>query len=418
MKNQLQKNIYTPNVAISFMAMSVFKVELFFSVAAFLGYTYLGSDSSKIYVVLMAGIGVLSIGIGIFAIFNSNRIKSIESFLLFVLPLIVFSSFIVSRAKSASVIAIQQNQFNLFLAFSLPALFCGWFLAKNKIDLFLSVLFVMLLISAGSIVSILIPFLSGKRFTVMGGASYQAASYYTAFAFGLNLYIILFKASHINRNKIRKRNVLIQILLISLLILQSIMVIIPGGRGAFILMVIYLSLSIMKCLITRNVIRVMYAVFIIVVLLVILGKVFQRLLENSLFLQSFNRVLAFIGQGGTVNWDGSSERLPIYQEAINLFLESPIIGYGLYGYISKVSYAVYPHNFFLEVLLQGGLIYLSVWIVFIWYILKKMYFLVLYDKRKRLFLYIGLYPAVMLMFSGSYLSNGLFWFLISLISAQ
>lgn len=414
MKDYLHKNIFSSKLTAGFMTISIFKGELFFSIAAFLGYTYLGSDSSPIFIVLMVGIGVLNIGIGILTILKSKRIKLKELFLLFGLPIIVFSSYIISRAMCTSVIAIQQqDQFNSFLAFSFPALFCGWFIAKNKVDLFFSTLLVMLLISAGSITSILIPFISGKGFTVMGGASYQGASYYTALALGLNLYIIMFKANHTGIT--RGKNILIQVLLLSLLILQSIMVIIPGGRGAFVLMVTYLGLLTIKYLIDRNTIRVIFKVFFVIVLLVILGKIFQKLLENTLFLWGFNRAIAFIGPRGTLNWDGSSGRLSIYQESINLFLKSPIFGYGIYGYLPKLSYGNYPHNFFLEVLLQGGLVYLSVWSVFIWYLLKKMHLLMLHDKRNRLFLYLGIYSVVMLMSSGSYLSNGIFWFLISLL---
>lgn len=394
------------------MAMSIFKVELFFSIAAFVGYIYLGSDSSPIYIVLMIGIGVLNIGIGILTLLKSKR-RLIEIIFLFGVPLIILSEFIMSRAKSTLAIALQQEQFNVFLAFSFPALFCGWFIAKNKIDLYFSALLVMLLISAGSIVSILIPFISGEYFIVMGGASYQTASYYTALALGLNIYLMSFKANHTDITK--KSNILIQISQISLLVFQSIMVIIPGGRGAFILMVIYLCFFIINSLTKRNIIRVLYAVFFITILFVILGKVFQRLLGNTLFLKGFNRAIAFIGPGGTLNWEGSSGRLPIYQESINLFLKSPVIGYGLYGYLSKVSFRSYPHNLFLEILLQGGLVYLSGWVVFFWYLLKKMYFLILHDKRNRLLLYIGLYPTVKLMFSGSYLTEGLFWFIISFL---
>jgi O-antigen ligase len=395
------------------MALSLFKVELFFSIAAFMGYIYLGSDSSPLYIILMTGIGVLNIGLTLVAMMKSQAIKVRDLLLLIGFPLFVLISLIFGIIASRSAIAIQQRQFNSFLAFSLPNLFIGWYIAKKKVDIFNSVFLVMIIISAGSIASILVPFLSGRGFTVMGGASYQAASYYTAFAFGLNLYILEFKANHTFFKKINAPAV--GIFQFILLLLQAVMVIIPGGRGAFVLMIAYIALSTSKVITERNIVKTILGAILFLIASLLLIRIFPRLYENSIFQRGFDRAIAFIGPGGTLDWEGSSGRLPIYLESIELFKQSPVYGYGLYGYLAKVSYGGYPHNFFLEILLQGGLLYLSVWIVFIWNLFRKLYFNIQKDERNRIFLYLGAYPAVMLMFSGSYLTTGLLWFVVAYI---
>ena len=396
------------------IVMGLFKAELFFSIAALFGFVYLGSESSSIYIVLMTSVGILNIGFGLLEIIRSKRIKIKEMALLFGFPVFVLISFIVGRISNGSAIALQQRQFNSFLAFSLPSLFIGMYIARKNIDLFIPVCLIMVLITAGSISSILIPFLLGSGFTVMGGASYQTASYYTSFAFGLNLYILVHKKKHLKF--VPKRFPAISIVQILLLMLQAIMVIIPGGRGAFVLMITYLFFVAFRFANKRNVLNIIYTIVIFAISLISLQQLFPHLMNNSIFQSGFNRATAFIGQGGALNWEGSSGRLPIYLESIEVFKESPIIGYGLYGYLNKISYGGYPHNFFLEVLLQGGLIYLSIWIVFIWFIFKKLYLLIKVDERNWIILYIGLYPAIMLMFSGSYLTAGFFWLFVSYLA--
>jgi len=395
------------------MALSIFKRELFFSIAAFLGYIYLGSDSSPIYIVLMTGIGVLNISVGILAIMRSQTIRKRDLFLLLGFPFIVFIFFVLGRIANSTAIALQQSQFNSFLAFTLPSLFIGWYIAKRGIDIFSSVFLVMVIISAGSLASILVPFSLGRGFTVMGGASYQAASFYTSFAFGLNLYILINKSNHTSSKRLD--TLTIRILQVILLLVQAVMVIIPGGRGVFVLMIAYVVIAVARIITKRNVLKIIFSAILFVIMSLLLVSVFPRLYENDIFQRGFNRAIAFIGPGGTLNWEGSSGRLPIYMESIELFKQSPVFGYGLYGYLSKVSFRGYPHNFFLEVLLQGGLLYLSIWVVAIWYLFRRLYFLIKKDERKRIFLYLGLYPSVMLMFSGSYLTNGLFWFVVASI---
>lgn len=397
-----------------FIIICLFKVELFFSIAALFGFIYLGSETSSIYVVLMTVIGVLNIGFGLFEIVKSKRIQIKAIALLFGFPAFVLVSLILGRVLSSTAIALQRSQFNSFLAFSLPSLFIGMYIARKNIDLFIPISFIMVLITAGSISSIFIPFLLGRSFTVMGGASYQTASYYTSFAFGLNLYILFYRKKHLPSRT--RQSLFIPLLQIVLLLMQAVMVIIPGGRGAFVLMVTYTLLIILKIANKKNVLNVIYGVFIIIIVIILLNQFFPRLMSNSFFERGFNRATAFIGQGGTLNWEGSSGRLPIYQESIEVFKKSPLIGYGLYGYFSNISFRGYPHNFFLEILLQGGLIYFSLWILFIGFIAIKLYHLIKSDEKNLILLYIGLLPAVMLMFSGSYLSNGLFWFIVSYVT--
>jgi len=396
-----------------FMALSIFKVEFFFSIAALFGYIYLGSDSSAIFIILMTGIGIINIGLSLLALLTSRKIKIRDIGILIGFPIFVLASLILGIISSTSAISLQQSQFNSFLAFSLPSLFIGYYLAKKEIDLFIPISIAMISITAGSIASILLPFISGVGFSIMGGASYQAASYYTAFAYGLNLYILLYSSNHAESGA--SSSLFIKFIQTILLLLQVIMVLIPGGRGAFVLMIVYSFMAFSKLITRRNAVKITLELLLFVFLAYIISKIFPIMLENPIFQRGFNRAVAFIGPGGAINWEGSSGRQPIYLESINLFKLSPVYGYGLYGYFSKVSYRGYPHNFFLEILLQGGLLYLTIWLFFLGYLARKQFYLIKLDRKNKILFYLGLYPAVMLMFSGSYLTDGLFWFVVSFL---
>lgn len=62
---------------------------------------------------------------------------------------------------------------------------------------------------------------------------------------------------------------------------------------------------------------------------------------------------------GDVGTDKSAlMRLQLYQEAWDLFYQAPLIGNGAgsFGYLADNAEGAYPHNMFLEILVQSGLV--------------------------------------------------------------
>lgn len=112
------------------------------------------------------------------------------------------------------------------------------------------------------------------------------------------------------------------------------------------------------------------------------------------------------------------------QYSIQLLTENPLTGVGIYNdrillanhfrdSLSEVA-GTYPHNIFIEVLLQFGLILGSLMIIWLLWIIYRV---TLKNKNKDtkdiilIFLAIGFFP---LLFSGSYLQDGLFFLFLGL----
>jgi O-antigen ligase len=122
------------------------------------------------------------------------------------------------------------------------------------------------------------------------------------------------------------------------------------------------------------------------------------------------RILEFVKLDGGINWEGTSGRNVVYQTTLQLIEQRPILGYGLFGMWDV--YSSYPHNLFLEVLLQGGVFYLLIALIVLFYFAIKLAHLIRKDMRFRILIVLFIYPFVMLMFSGTYLSTPMFWFVI------
>ncbi|MBJ2356836.1 O-antigen ligase [Sphaerochaeta sp. S2] len=395
----------------------LFKVPLFFSVVALLGYEGLSETNPRLYAYIMSIIGIVNMATILWVVARSDRFTIKDIVVLLGIPFIMLLSY-----YTAIVLGRHHPQnsyyFSLFLGFSLPAIFIGYYLGKayrrtRMVDIGRYVEIIMLVISVGGFVTILIPFMQGARFTTLGGASYQSASYYSALAFGLNLYFIVWGRNHVRFRLLTTR--FYKIFSVLLLVLQFVMVVIPGGRGAFVLAVLYVLLALFEILRVRKVKKILQGTLFVIGLVVVAIMFLPRLMENPLFASSFNRAIAFIDTGGGVNWDGTSGRLPYYENALSLISEAPIIGYGIFGF-RNVYGKEYPHNLILELLLQGGVVYLAFWTVLLTVLARRLFRNMRRDVGFRAYLFIAAYPLVMLMFSGTYISTGLFWFMVAFLA--
>ena len=89
------------------------------------------------------------------------------------------------------------------------------------------------------------------------------------------------------------------------------------------------------------------------------------------------------------------------------------MGRGLFRSIQEI----YPHNFFLEVTEQGGVLYLLFWIVMLVFLARKIDAMIVHEHLYILFP-LAIYPAVFLMFSGTYTITSMFWFVICYVWAK
>lgn len=224
-----------------------------------------------------------------------------------------------------------------------------------------------------------------------GGFDYQVLSYYAALAYGLNLFLIFkFYNSH--------RNFLIIFLLSLLSLYQIYLTIVPGGRGAFVLLLVYSLFYFLNRLSVKSILYLFG--FVILAILI-----FDNLPIGESLDGGSNRLLSFFGDSDAIKEDSRTE---IYKTSFGYFLESPIWGNGL----GSVWYLMgrYSHNIFLDLLLEGGLILFFIYIGILLRFCKKAKALLMIDGDVAFYLIIFIYSIVRLSFSCYYSADTGSWF--------
>ncbi|NUN07791.1 MAG: O-antigen ligase family protein [Ignavibacteriaceae bacterium] len=95
-------------------------------------------------------------------------------------------------------------------------------------------------------------------------------------------------------------------------------------------------------------------------------------------------------------------RYYLYNRAVELIKDNPLLGVGYGGYAAKGDkFVVYPHNFVLEAYSELGAIGGT---LFLWLIILALYRCYKYDRR--LFIYF-IYPLILAMFSKDLTTNGM-----------
>lgn len=401
----------------SILILGLVGYNFFYVMASILGFEYTGIENSSSYLVYV--VLVLAANFALFSkssIIGRGRISSKDFFILLIMS-VVFLSYITPSLFTGRINAIATTFFGYFLAFSLPAIFAAVYSSKLRtlFDMTKLLEVLMLLMTLSIIIKVIIPYFQGQRLLTFAGAVYhQTGSYLAAFAFGLNLYF-LFEGQYHERFKFFK-SLLYRYFCYLLLLVQALGFILPGGRGGAVLGVVYF-LYITLSQVTRRNLRTLAKAFVLVVFfaaVIILS--WPLLMQNDVFRVGYSRATQFIAPGGGINWEGTSGRDALYLNTVHLIKQRPVIGYGLYGMWDVINY--YPHNLFLEVLLQGGIVY---FVLFLWILLlfvRKLLRMINIDRRFKVLGVLFLYPFVMLMFSGTYLNTPQFWFLLVFVLAN
>lgn len=297
--------------------------------------------------------------------------------------------YIVSWQYLASFLAINVNQIEPFVRLKKSFVFC------------------VFIITLGTFLSFIKFMLHGGGISV-GGATYQALSYYAAFSFGMTLYYLNYSNQIFAKKWVPK----IKLLMYISIPLQITSLVFGGGRGAAVLFVVYCFIYALN---NNKVDIKKYLGWIIFIAL--LAFIYMNFISQDSFLISrFERLFSYL-DGNSVNM-ASSGRETFYNTTIDYILENPVIGHGLLSYWCLANLKFYPHQLFLEILLEGGIVYLGIWL-FIWFLLYKKYKVL--KKKDSIFLNdkflitVILYPIVMLQFSGTYSYNMLYWFGIFLL---
>lgn len=117
-----------------------------------------------------------------------------------------------------------------------------------------------------------------------------------------------------------------------------------------------------------------------------------------------------------LNIDLSNGRDIIWGNALSGFLDSPIYGNGVSSYFNK--YGIYPHNFLLEILYEGGILYgipiLYALLIFVQLVFSNK----LTKKQKNIILFVFCAGILEVTFSNIYWRHVMFWYFIAYVLQQ
>jgi len=390
----------------------IFAQQIFFSFSGLIGYNYAGKWESPVYIqfIVLVYIAMLSMYMRSF-VKKPEISKSEMGFYLFFIFLIANHLLWVSLDGAATrwlpdnLIFFFSMGVTGFMAARVIHVYDAWHELIRLSDL------VVFLMGAGLVVAIVLPYNSGLLSRGIGGASYQSASYYAAMCFGM-LGVASF---HLEKDLRYKwfRGQIGLVVNVLLMIALFIAAVINGGRGAFVLIVLYSGLIFFWIankhgLTRRGVIRYMGVA---ILLPIIISLAMDKILNDPLLAPGFNRATAFIGNSNDALIDmekGSSGRDIVYDIAVQAIADSPWIGYGAFGHWEKV---IHPHNLLLDLSLQFGLpiavlLFISLSLI-LWRKLKPL------TTEKVWLSVLFLSVTVMLLFSGGYFQNAIFWFTLA-----
>lgn len=385
--------------------------NLFFAILSILGYEYEGASSSNLYILYSVTIFVMNILLCIKDILKDSKVNTIHIFMLSI-PFFMLGNFLLTILVEGNINGRYIRELIFFILWPCAAIYgCVYIVRKNIIGSIVKWLDIIVVIYSLSIfLSAIVPFIKGLRFDSIGGATYQKASYIAATAYGINLYL-MFYGSRYQRFKFTSHK-LYKIISVLFIPVQLSSILISGGRGGMVLLFIYtivISIFILKDKSKKNLIKYFIGFIVLITCIVIF---IPTLVKNEIFKSGFERVFAFISPTGGINWNGTSGRDKIYSYILELIRDRPITGYGIFGALRFMDYA---HNIILDILMHGGIIYLTIVLILTMWIIIKWISVVKYDKSSRIVIILFLYPITMLMFSGSYMSTSELWFTLTLL---
>ena len=220
--------------------------------------------------------------------------------------------------------------------------------------------------------------------------NYQSISYYSIFAFGFNMYLIVQCSNSYTRYR--------RYILIALAILQVIITIMAGGRGAFVLGCVFTLYFALKHITFSKLISY------ILIGLAVLLTINAILSDNEIFKMGFERIFNFFGNTEAI---GTDNRWIRWNLAWNAFTKSPVFGHGLGSVFYEVGF--YSHNIFTDMLCEGGVVLFLIFIFVLMKFIRASQILITEDYRNEIIVIVFLCSFVMNSFSAYYLSDTGIW---------
>lgn len=341
-------------------------------------------------------IAVCSITTFLWSVFKNKRLYISELFSLLFIVYIIINVTLVSISHTLINISAKDTFIEMMVK-TVPSILLAIVAARKHIHRALvHVLdFFVVIMSIGYIKPCVGMLFGGVTRTTLFdtyGVDYQTISYYAAYWFCLDMFMIIVGRKYTDMRFGKSVGFQIcRLICAALLFITSLS---SGGRGGFVLILADIFFWLILYMIQKKKYKqLIVSIIIIIVGLILVSKMIAQ--SHSLFL-GFDRVFEFIGPSG-LDWGGTSGRDIIYKKDLELISQSPIWGYGITGgnYYGIKS----CHNWFLEMLVEGGIIYLFFWICILFSFGKKILRGIQKDERYLIIFTIFMTDFIGLMFS-------------------
>lgn len=393
------------------ITLSLFVTFIFPILISLLGISYFGSESSPIYILTVVGVNALALlYVIVYEIFNHRKAAGFP--IAYCLPLVFVAIYLFEYAVGW--ISLSNSSFLIFrngLAISMIGIIIGTFTTRyNKFEeIFKNTELLMLICSVSMILALPSMYSSGYGSSIGGAGGHQTISYTAAFAFGITYYRVRFNPAV--GYKLFLSHIYKYVAYI-LMLFQFLICIIGGGRGGVVLLIVLVFFSILY---SRGsfVKPVILAAGCLLMLWVASNIPYAGI--GDMIASGAERAFSFIGDSSIDLAEGSSGRDYVYERAIALISEKPVFGYGFfrqYDLCSRYIDQPYSHNLFLELMLQGGVVLCCAGVIILCVALFCTHSLIRMNNVYFPLISMAGFPFVMLMFSGSYYSTPLFWFVL------
>lgn len=393
------------------ITLSLFITLVFPILLSLFGFSYFGSEDGPIYIMTVLCVNLLSIiYIILYEIRNKNKAKGnilYYAFPLIFLLLYYFEYSIGWISKNDSSFLIFRNS----IAISMVGIIIGVFVVRyDKItDIYKNTELLMLLCTISMILALPSMYSTGYGSSIGGGGDHQTISYTAAFAFGINYYRL--KCCPQSGYKFFCQPYYKYIAYV-LMAFQIIICLIGGGRGGVVLLIVLALLSLLYF--KGNILRTAIAILGCCIVLYIASSM-SLFGIGDMISKGAERAFAFIGDSSIDLAEGSSGRDYVYERTLALIADSPVYGYGFfhqYDLCQEHFQQPYSHNLFLELMLQGGFLLLLLFVIVLVRFVHCLHKLVVSNTTYYPLITFASFPFVKLMFSGTYFSSPLFWFVM------
>lgn len=389
---------------------SLFTTLVFQVIFSFIGIQYEGSENSPLYKIIVFAINAIVISYICWKELKYHN-KGKGTIIPYFIPIIVCLIYSIDSIQ-APLDKTANNFFLFFFAFGAVGIFAGTYcyrfnkfsLVAKNIELLMFVCGLALVVSLPKVAiqATIAQFDAGNHQTV----SYTAAIAFSIFLLGMST-DYRFKRYRFFESKWYR------LILCALMPAMIVVCIMGGGRGGAVLLVVNFLICIY--IIGREQLKkILLALF----CLIFIGFFISTTVKGpfaDLINAGFERSFAFVSDKGIDLESGSSGRDVVYSKALNLILESPLIGYGFfnqYDLCEKVIKQPYAHNIFLEACLQAGVIYALAMITVLILIVKNIITLCKYSNMYYFLIPIATFTFIQLQFSLTYLTSASFWFVL------